>query len=65
MSKKEPRKNYSIDHNKAHDLSIHSLNIAKELKINSVPKQLVLDTLIGLLDEKAIYKKVVRKIKNK
>ncbi len=58
----EKRKTYSLDPAASRDLARHSLNMGEELG-KTVPRQAILDVLVGLLNDKAIFNKVRNAIK--
>lgn len=62
MSEIERRKTYSLDPERSRELARHALDMSEELG-KTVPRQNVLDALVTLLGDKAVYKKVLNLIK--
>lgn len=56
------RKNYSLDVVLSGRLARHAIDLTQEVHRN-VPRQLVLDKLVALLDDKAVLAKVKKAIK--
>jgi len=58
----EKRKTYSLDPDLARDLARYSLLMGEKLEC-TVPKQDILDELVGLLEDSKIFAKIIKKIK--
>lgn len=60
---KENRKTYSLDPERSRDLARKALDMSEALG-RSVARQDVLDALVECLGDPAVYKKVVKLLKN-
>lgn len=58
----EKRKTYSLDPDRSRELARHALDLSDELG-KSVPRQSILDALVQLLNDKAVFTKVRNIIK--
>lgn len=58
----EKRKTYSLDPERSRELAHKALDMSEELG-KTVPRQTILDALVGCLTDPAIYKKVLKIIK--
>jgi hypothetical protein len=54
---KERRKNYPVDPDRSRELAQHSLDMSNKIG-RTVPRQEILDALIGGLMDKSIYSKI-------
>lgn len=59
----EKRKTYSLAPDRSRDLARAALDMGEELD-RTVARQDILDSLVGLLAEPAIYKKVLKAIRS-
>ena len=57
----ENRKTYSLDPDRSRQLSRHALDLGDDLK-RTVPKQLILDTLVSCLEDSGVYAMVKGRI---
>ncbi|HBT75056.1 TPA: hypothetical protein DEB29_03590 [Candidatus Wolfebacteria bacterium] len=63
QEKKENRRNYSIDPSRARELAQHSLDMSNAVG-KTVTRQTILDTLVASLQDKTVYSKVLKAIKD-
>jgi hypothetical protein len=61
---KTARKTYSIAADRSAELAQCSLDLSKELGGRTVPKQAILDALVGCLKDKSVFIKVRNILKN-